>query len=101
MGTFSFTKLDQPYVILVKAGPTVATLKQYADAGQTEQTVYNKAEPRIKWGDENTVVDVERDNKTPIQRKVIVPPSKSINKTVKKRRLACWSGLWNMPRHLP
>ncbi|MCT1398136.1 DUF5979 domain-containing protein [Paenibacillus sp. p3-SID867] len=83
-GTFSFTKLDQPYVILVKAGPTAATLKQYADAGQTEQTVYNKAELRIKWGDENTVVDVERDNKTPIQRKVIVPPSKSINKTVKK-----------------
>ncbi|MGC6589393.1 DUF7601 domain-containing protein [Paenibacillus sp. Dod16] len=84
VGTFSFTKLDQPYVILVKAGPTAATLKQYADAGQTEQTVYNKAELRIKWGDENTVVDVERDNKTPIQRKVIVPPSKSINKTVKK-----------------
>ncbi|MCM3262100.1 SpaA isopeptide-forming pilin-related protein [Paenibacillus lautus] len=84
VGTFSFTKLEQPYVILVKAGPTAATLKHYADAGQTEQTVYNKAELRIKWGDEDTVVDVERDNKTPIQRKVIVPPSKSINKTVKK-----------------
>ncbi|MFM9280787.1 DUF7601 domain-containing protein [Paenibacillus jiagnxiensis] len=84
VGTFSFTKLEQPYVILVKAGPTAATLKQYADAGQTEQTVYNKAELRIKWGDEDTVVNVERDNKTPIQRKVIVPPSKSMNKTVKK-----------------
>lgn len=84
VGTFSFTKLEQPYVILVKAGPTAATLKQYADAGQTEQTVYNKAELRIKWGDEDTVVDVERDNQTPVQRKVIVPPSKSINKTVKK-----------------
>jgi len=84
VGTFSFTKLEQPYVILVKAGPTAAALKQYADAGQTEQTVYNKAELHIKWGDEDTVVDVERDNKTPIQRKVIVPPSKSINKTVKK-----------------
>nr|WP_307541018.1 DUF5979 domain-containing protein [Paenibacillus sp. W4I10] len=84
VGTFSFAKLEQPYVILVKAGPTAETLKQYADAGQTEQTVYNKAELHTKWGDEDTVVDVERDNKTPIQRKVIVPPSKSINKTVKK-----------------
>ncbi|MFB5676867.1 carboxypeptidase regulatory-like domain-containing protein [Paenibacillus terreus] len=84
VGTFSFTKLAQPYVILVKAGPTAATLKQYADAGQTEKTVYNKAELRIKWGDEDTVVNVERDNQTPVQRKVIVPPSKSMNKTVKK-----------------
>ncbi|UYO05523.1 carboxypeptidase regulatory-like domain-containing protein [Paenibacillus sp. PSB04] len=83
VGTFSFTKLEQPYVILVKAGPTAATLKQYAEVGQTETTVYNKAELSIKWGDEDTVVNVERDNK-PIQRKVIVPSSKSVSKTVRK-----------------
>ncbi len=65
VGTFHFTKLESPYVILVKARPAQDTLKKYIMSGQTKIDLYNTADLHMKWGDIATV----RTDK----RKVIVP----------------------------
>ncbi|WP_342471715.1 SpaA isopeptide-forming pilin-related protein [Metasolibacillus sp. FSL H7-0170] len=79
IGTFSFSKLESPYIILVKARPSNAALAQYLEEytenGTTQQVLYNKADFHITWGGEEKVVTE--------QRKVIVPVralSKSVNK---------------------
>uniref|UniRef100_UPI000D2F7F97 DUF7601 domain-containing protein n=1 Tax=Metasolibacillus meyeri TaxID=1071052 RepID=UPI000D2F7F97 len=79
VGTFNFSKLESPYVILVKARPSNAALEQYLEEyttnGTTQQVVYNTADFHMTWGGEEKVVTE--------QRKVIVPVralSKSVNK---------------------
>lgn len=79
VGTFTFSKFESPYVILVKARPTNTALEQYLDeyvtSGTDKQVVYNKADLHMTWGAEEKVVTE--------QRKVIVPVralSKSVNK---------------------
>lgn len=41
---FTFTSLEKPYVILVKAGPSKETAMDYFDRNQTINTISNKAE---------------------------------------------------------
>ncbi|WP_307473063.1 DUF7601 domain-containing protein [Paenibacillus harenae] len=75
IGTFSFTKLESPYVILVKARPTVAALRQYFETGEAKHEVTNTADMKITWGDEpSTVKD---------SLKVIVP-MQTLGKSVTK-----------------
>ncbi|KEQ21783.1 hypothetical protein ET33_33625 [Paenibacillus tyrfis] len=75
VGTFSFTKLESPYVILVKAKPTESTRKAYFESGNPKTALYNTADLKIKWGDIPTVRTEKR--------KVIVP-MKSLGKSVTK-----------------
>lgn len=75
IGTFSFTKLESPYVVLVKARPSEETLRQYFDTGEAKQEVTNTAEVKITWGDEPSTVAATR--------KVIVP-MQSLSKSVTK-----------------
>ncbi|WP_337988255.1 DUF7601 domain-containing protein [Lysinibacillus macroides] len=79
VGTFNFSKLESPYIILVKARPSNAALAQYLEEyttnGTTKQVLYNKADFHMTWGGVEKVVTE--------QRKVIVPVralSKSVNK---------------------
>ncbi|TCZ72148.1 hypothetical protein E0485_22395, partial [Paenibacillus albiflavus] len=79
VGTFSFTKLESPYVILVKARPSNAALEKYLEEyttnGKAKQELYNKADLHMTWGGvEKTVTE---------QRKVIVPVQ-ALGKSVTK-----------------
>ncbi|OXM82896.1 DUF7601 domain-containing protein [Paenibacillus rigui] len=67
VGTFSFTKLESPYVILVKARPTAEAMNADFMAGKTKHEGFNTAELKIKWGDVEKVIAESR--------KVIVPLS--------------------------
>ncbi|WP_178023678.1 carboxypeptidase regulatory-like domain-containing protein [uncultured Paenibacillus sp.] len=75
IGTFSFTKLESPYVILVKARPGEAALRQYFESGNAKIEATNTAEMKITWGDEPTTVSSSR--------KVIVP-MQTLGKSVTK-----------------
>ena len=79
VGTFTFSKLESPYVILVKARPTNKALEQYLedylDNGVAQQAVFNKADFHITWGGEEKIVTE--------QRKVIVP-IQTLTKSVTK-----------------
>lgn len=79
VGTFTFSKLESPYVILVKARPSNAALEKYLDEyitnGTDRQVLYNKADLHMTWGGvEKTVTE---------QRKIIVP-IQTLGKTVSK-----------------
>lgn len=79
-GTFTFSKFESPYVILVKAKPTTETLERYldeylTDTSKVRQTLYNQASLSMKWnGVEKTVTE---------QRKVIVS-TQTLGKSVTK-----------------
>jgi len=75
VGTFSFAKLESPYVILVKARPTAATMEGLLASGEATYQGTNNAELKITWGGVEKV--------TAESRKVIVPLS-SLTKTVSK-----------------
>lgn len=79
VGTFTFSKLEGPYVILVKARPSNAALEKYLDEytanGTTKQVMYNKAELHMTWGGVEKVLTE--------QRKVIVPVQ-ALGKSVTK-----------------
>ncbi|WP_458120666.1 DUF7601 domain-containing protein [Paenibacillus sp. Z6-24] len=74
-GTFSFTRLESPYVILVKARPSEAALRQYFESGSAKYEVTNTADMKITWGDEPSTVTSSR--------KVIVP-MQTLSKSVTK-----------------
>ncbi|QJD85610.1 DUF7601 domain-containing protein [Cohnella herbarum] len=79
IGTFTFSKLESPYVILVKARPSNSALEKYLEEyttnGTTKQVMYNKADLHMTWGGvEKTVTE---------QRKVIVPVQ-ALGKSVTK-----------------
>ncbi|MDP4096394.1 carboxypeptidase regulatory-like domain-containing protein [Paenibacillus sp. P96] len=73
VGTFTFSKLESPYVILVKARPTNAKLATYQlgnnNAGE------NQADFSMKWGDKPY---------SATEKHRIIVPVKSLSKTVKK-----------------
>jgi hypothetical protein len=79
VGTFTFSKLESPYVILVKARPSNAALEKYLEEyttnGTTKQVMYNKADLHMTWGGEEKVLTE--------QRKVIVPVQ-ALGKSVTK-----------------
>ncbi|WP_339322753.1 isopeptide-forming domain-containing fimbrial protein [Paenibacillus sp. FSL W8-0194] len=75
VGTFTFGKLESPYVILLKARPTAEALDAYLATGEARFQGYNKAELKIKWGGVEKVTTEER--------KVIVPLG-SLTKSVTK-----------------
>lgn len=79
VGTFTFSKLESPYVILVKARPSNAALEKYLEEyttiGTNKQVLYNKADLHMTWGGEEKVVTE--------QRKVIVP-IQTLGKSVTK-----------------
>ncbi|GAA0351300.1 DUF7601 domain-containing protein [Bacillus horti] len=79
VGTFTFSKLEGPYVILVKARPSNVALEKYLEEyitnGTDRQVLYNKADLHMTWGGvEKTVTE---------QRKVIVP-IQTLSKSVSK-----------------
>ncbi|MFC9710591.1 DUF5979 domain-containing protein [Paenibacillus sp. NPDC056933] len=78
-GTFTFSKLESPYVILVKARPSNEALGQYLDEyttnGTDKQVLYNKADLHMTWGGVEKVLTE--------QRKVIVP-IQTLGKSVTK-----------------
>ncbi|MGG4146044.1 DUF5979 domain-containing protein [Paenibacillus algorifonticola] len=78
-GTFTFSKLESPYVILVKARPSNAALEKYLEEyttiGTDKQVLYNKADLHMTWGGEEKVLTE--------QRKVIVP-IQTLGKSVTK-----------------
>lgn len=97
VGTFEFTKLESPYVILVKARPTNAALENYLDEfvtdGTAKQVLYNKAELKIKWdGTEKILTE---------QRKVIVPVQ-ALGKSVTKPSPGVleWTVNYSPPFHM-
>lgn len=80
-GTFTFSKLEGPYVILVKARPSNEALAKYLDEyttlGTDKQVLYNKADLHMTWGGVEKVLTE--------QRKIIVPIqtlAKSVTKPV-------------------
>ncbi|BFH66711.1 hypothetical protein J27TS7_38960 [Paenibacillus dendritiformis] len=79
VGTFTFSKLESPYVILVKARPSNAALEKYLEEyttnGTDRQVLYNKADLHMTWGGVEKVVTE--------QRKVIVP-IQALGKSVTK-----------------
>ncbi|WP_268626195.1 DUF7601 domain-containing protein [Paenibacillus alvei] len=79
VGTFTFSKLESPYVILVKARPSNAALEKYLEeyikSGTTKQVMYNKADLHMTWGGVEKVLSE--------QRKVIVP-IQTLGKSVTK-----------------
>jgi len=79
VGTFTFSKLESPYVILVKARPSNAALEKYLEEyttnGTTKQVVYNQAALHMTWGGVEKVLTE--------QRKVIVPVQ-ALGKSVTK-----------------
>ncbi len=79
VGTFTFSKLESPYVILVKARPSNAALEKYLDEyttnGTVKQVLYNKADLHMTWGGAEKVLTE--------QRKVIVPV-RALGKSVTK-----------------
>ncbi|WP_046232674.1 SpaA isopeptide-forming pilin-related protein [Paenibacillus algorifonticola] len=78
-GTFTFSKLESPYVILVKARPSNAALEKYLEEyttnGTDKQVLYNKADLHMTWGGEEKILTE--------QRKVIVP-IQTLGKSVTK-----------------
>jgi hypothetical protein len=79
VGTFTFSKLESPYVILVKARPSNEALEEYLNeyttSGTDKQVLYNKANLHMSWGGvEKTVSE---------QRKIIVP-IQTLGKSVTK-----------------
>ncbi|RED33416.1 carboxypeptidase regulatory-like domain-containing protein [Paenibacillus sp. VMFN-D1] len=79
VGTFTFSKLESPYVILVKARPSNAALEKYLEEytanGTSKQVLYNKADLHMTWGGVEKVLTE--------QRKVIVP-IQTLGKSVTK-----------------
>ncbi|WP_019639827.1 DUF7601 domain-containing protein [Paenibacillus fonticola] len=79
VGTFTFSELEGPYVILVKARPSNAALEKYLEEyttnGTDRQVLYNKADLHMTWGGAEKVVTE--------QRKVIVP-IQTLGKSVTK-----------------
>ncbi len=79
VGTFTFSKLESPYVILVKARPSNAALEKYLEEyttnGTSKQMLYNKADLHMTWGGVDKVLTE--------QRKVIVPVQ-ALGKSVTK-----------------
>ncbi|MGG3308694.1 carboxypeptidase regulatory-like domain-containing protein [Paenibacillus lautus] len=71
VGTFTFSKLESPYVILVKARPSNSALEKYLEEytvnGTSKQVLYNKADLHMTWGDEEKVVTEQRKIIVPIQ----------------------------------
>lgn len=71
VGTFNFSKLESPYIILVKARPTNEAMEQYVDEytnnGVDKQVMYNKADLHMTWGGEEKVVTEQRKIIVPIQ----------------------------------
>ncbi|WP_366292108.1 SpaA isopeptide-forming pilin-related protein [Paenibacillus sp. AN1007] len=71
VGTFTFSKLEGPYVILVKARPSNAALEVYLDEyttnGTDKQVVYNKADLHMSWGGVEKIVSEKRKIIVPIQ----------------------------------
>ncbi|WP_315370922.1 carboxypeptidase regulatory-like domain-containing protein [Paenibacillus xylanexedens] len=78
-GTFTFSKLESPYIILVKARPSNDALQKYLEEytinGTDKQVLYNKADLHMTWGGVEKVVTE--------QRKVIVP-IQTLGKSVTK-----------------
>lgn len=79
VGTFTFSKLESPYVILVKARPSNEALEEYLNEyttnGTDKQVLYNKADLHMSWGGVEKIVSE--------QRKIIVP-IQTLGKTVTK-----------------
>ncbi|MFC4307175.1 DUF7601 domain-containing protein [Cohnella boryungensis] len=79
VGTFTFSKLESPYVILVKARPSNSALEKYLEEyttnGTSKQVLYNKADLHMTWGGVEKVLTE--------QRKVIVPVQ-ALGKSVTK-----------------
>ncbi|MEK8130815.1 DUF5979 domain-containing protein, partial [Paenibacillus filicis] len=71
VGTFTFSKLEGPYVILVKARPSNAALEKYLDEytaqGKNKQVLYNKADLHMTWGGVEKVLTEQRKLIVPIQ----------------------------------
>ncbi|MGG4357151.1 DUF7601 domain-containing protein, partial [Paenibacillus lautus] len=71
VGTFTFSKLESPYVILVKARPSNEALEKYLEEytvkGTSKQVLYNKADLHMTWGGEEKVVTEQRKIIVPIQ----------------------------------
>ncbi|WP_418039943.1 SpaA isopeptide-forming pilin-related protein [Paenibacillus xylanilyticus] len=70
-GTFTFSKLEGPYVILVKARPSNKALTKYLDEyttnGTDKQVLYNKADLHMTWGGVEKVLTEQRKIIVPIQ----------------------------------
>ncbi|MCG7378090.1 hypothetical protein MH215_13895 [Paenibacillus sp. ACRSA] len=70
-GIFTFSKLQSPYVILVKARPSNEALAQYIEDyttnGTDKQVMYNKADLHMTWGGEEKVATEQRKIIVPIQ----------------------------------
>lgn len=70
-GTFTFSKLEGPYVILVKARPSNEALAKYLDEyttnGTDKQVLYNKADLHMTWGGVEKVLTEQRKIIVPIQ----------------------------------
>ncbi|AET58193.1 conserved repeat domain protein [Paenibacillus terrae HPL-003] len=71
VGTFTFSKLESPYVILVKARPSNTALgrylEEYTTNGTDKQVLYNKADLHMTWGGEEKVLTEQRKIILPIQ----------------------------------
>ncbi|MGW9528232.1 DUF7601 domain-containing protein [Paenibacillus terrae] len=71
VGTFTFSKLESPYVILVKARPSNTALgkylEEYTTNGIDKQVLYNKADLHMTWGGEEKVLTEQRKIIVPIQ----------------------------------
>ncbi|WP_270172346.1 DUF7601 domain-containing protein [Paenibacillus sp. SYP-B4298] len=71
VGTFTFSKLESPYVILVKARPSNTALEKYLEeyltGGTDKQVLYNKADLHMTWGGEEKVVTEQRKMIVPVQ----------------------------------
>nr|WP_154960262.1 carboxypeptidase regulatory-like domain-containing protein [Paenibacillus xylanexedens] len=71
VGTFTFSKLESPYVILVKARPSNEALEEYLNEyttnGTDKQVVYNKADLHMSWGGVEKIVSEQRKIIVPIQ----------------------------------
>ncbi len=71
IGTFTFSNLESPYVILVKARPSNAALEKYLEEyttnGTDKQVLHNKADLHMTWGGEEKVLSEQRKIIVPIQ----------------------------------
>lgn len=71
VGTFTFSKLESPYVILVKARPSNEALgkylEEYTTNGTDKQVLYNKADLHMTWGGVEKILSEQRKIIVPIQ----------------------------------
>ncbi|WP_434748697.1 DUF7601 domain-containing protein [Paenibacillus amylolyticus] len=71
VGTFTFSKLESPYVILVKARPSNEALEEYLNEyttnGTDKQVLYNKADLHMSWGGVEKILSEQRKIIVPIQ----------------------------------